>query len=95
MLVVAQVALSLLLLIGSGLFMRSLANLTTLDPGFRTENLISFSVDAPLSGYKLEQAPLIYTALQERISAMPGVNSVAIAENYLLSGNQWSMTVGG
>jgi len=93
-LVVAQVALSLLLLIGSGLFLRSLANLTTLDPGFRTENLISFSVDAPLSGYKLEQAPLIYTALQERISAMPGVNSVAIAENYLLSGNQWSMTVG-
>lgn len=92
-LVVAQVALSLLLLIGSGLFVRSLANLQGLDPGFRTENLITFNVDAPLSGYKVEQAPLVYSALRDRFAALPGVSAVAIAENSLMSGANWQMTV--
>ncbi len=92
-LVVAQVALSLLLLIVSGLFVRSLANLQTLDPGFRVEHLITFNVDAPLSGYKLDQAPLVYSALQDRFAALPGVGAVAIAENSLMSGANWQMTV--
>ena len=91
-LVVAQVALSLLLLIGSGLFVRSLANLQGLDPVFRVEHLIAFNVDAPLSGYTLEQTPVVYSALRDRFAAAPGVSAVAIAQNSLMSGADWRMT---
>ena len=55
-LVVTQVALSLLLLIGAGLFTRSLVNLRSLDPGFETERLLAFSVDPSLNGYDLDPA---------------------------------------
>jgi hypothetical protein len=55
-LVAAQVSLSLLLLIGAGLFIRSLGNLKDLDPGFRTANLIGFAVDPPMNGYKPDRS---------------------------------------
>ena len=51
-LVIAQVALSLLLLIGAALFIRSLRNLMAIDPGFDTTHLISFSVDPKMNGYE-------------------------------------------
>ena len=92
-LVVAQVALSLLLLIGSGLFVRSLFNLRAIDPGFRTENLISFNVDAPLAGYKTGQAAQIYEQLRERLAALPGVKAAVIAESALLRGVGWQNTI--
>ena len=93
-LVVAQVALSLLLLIGSGLFVRSLFNLRAIDPGFRTENLISFNVDAPLAGYKAGQAAQVYEQLRERLAALPGVNAAVIAETALLRGVGSQNTIG-
>jgi predicted permease len=89
-LVAGQVALSLLLLIGSGLFVRSLFNLRAIDPGFRTENLISFRVDAPLAGYKAGQATQVYEQLRERLAALPGVNAAMIAESPLLAGVGWN-----
>ena len=55
-LVVAQVALSLLLLVGAGLFARSLHNLRQLEPGFDAERLLVFSVDPPLAGYEPRRA---------------------------------------
>src|SRR5206468_9762425 len=54
-LVAAQVALSLLLLIGAGLFTRSLVNLRSLNPGFEPERLMTFSVDPALNGYGVER----------------------------------------
>ena len=51
-LVVAQISLSLMLLIGAGLFARSLFNLRNLHPGFTTENLLTFAIQPPLSGYR-------------------------------------------
>ena len=53
-LVAVQVALSLLLLVGAGLFVRTLANLRQLGPGFTAERLLAFNVDPSLNGYKVE-----------------------------------------
>jgi predicted permease len=92
-LVVAQVSLSLLLLVGAGLFTQSLANLRRLDPGFRTENLVSFKVDAALAGYSPERTRQIYKSMLDRIESIPGVKSASLAENTLLGGDYMMITV--
>jgi len=75
-LVVGQLALSLLLLIGAGLFARSLFNLLRVNPGFRTERLLTFAVDPPLNGYAKERGVALIHDLQERLSRMAGVTAV-------------------
>ena len=92
-LVTAQVSLSLLLLIGAGLFVRSLQNLKKLDPGFKTSNLVSFQIDPTLSGYKPEQAKLFYRQLADRLASIPGTRSSALAVVPLLSFSEWDGTV--
>jgi len=96
-LVIAQVTLSLLLLIGAGLFIRSLHNLKDLDPGFRTANLLTFSVDPPLNGYKEERTLQFYRTLSERLDALPGVEADSLAIMPVLDGDEWdeSYTVEG
>ncbi|HLM54640.1 MAG TPA: ABC transporter permease [Pyrinomonadaceae bacterium] len=84
-LVVAQVALSLLLLVGAGLFLRTLFNLRRVEPGFDTRNLLLFGVDPGLLGYKDERLADLYRRLTERIEAVPGVTSVTFSRNALLS----------
>jgi predicted permease len=74
--IVAQVALSLMLLVGAGLFGRSLFNLMNEDPGFRTEKLLRFSVDPSLNGYDVARGRVFYRELQQRLAALPGVRSV-------------------
>lgn len=78
-LVVAQVALSLLLLIGAGLFVHSLKNLKDLDPGFRTTNLVSFAVDPTLSGKPQTWSLDYYRRLSERTQSLPGATSSTLA----------------
>jgi len=96
-LVAAQVALSLLLLIGAGLFIRSLSNLKGLDPGFRTTNLIGFAVDPPMNGYQPERSLDFYRRLRESLDALPGVESSSLAVMPVLTGDEWdsSMAVEG
>jgi predicted permease len=77
--IVAQVALSLLLLVGAGLFARSLFNLVTQNPGFHAEKLLTFSVDPSLNGYDATRGFSFYRDLQQRLSAMPGVRAVGAA----------------
>jgi len=72
-LVVAQVALSLLLLVGAGLFTRSLANLRALDPGFRPDRLVTFRVDPALSGHDPGERLTFFDRLTEVLRAEPGV----------------------
>jgi len=88
-LVVAQVALSLVLLIGAGLFLQSLNNLRDLRPGFDTRNLVTIAVEPTLGGYKPELAREYYRQLTERLEALPGVKSVALAVMPLLVGYEW------
>ncbi len=96
-LVVAQVFLSLLLLIGAGLFVRSLRKLDTLNPGFRTHNLVAFSIDPRLNGYSKERTPIFYRQLLEKLRATAGVESAAFAIVRVLDDNDWenSITVEG
>jgi len=92
-LVVAQVALSLLLLVGAGLFVRSLTNLLAQDPGFTPTNLLSFSVDGALNGYNGTRAQQFHRTLVERVSALPGVTAAALATQPLLQGVSWQSTM--
>ena len=92
-LVVAQVALSLLLLIGAGLFTRSLMNLRHLNPGFEPHHVIAFSVDPSLSGYEPDRRLTFFKDVQEEVAAEPGVRSVSMAEVPLMTNSDMSHTV--
>jgi predicted permease len=87
-LVVAQVALSLLLLVGAGLFLRTLRNLHQVDIGFKAQNLLLFRVDPRLSGYKNEQIKALYQRLFARLEAVPGVHAVTFSRHPLLAGSR-------
>jgi predicted permease len=88
-LVVAQVALSIVVLAGAGLLVRSLHKLQMLDPGFDTRNILLFSLNPTIAGYKDDQTMQLYRQLQQRFAALPGVISATYSENALLSGD-WS-----
>ena len=92
-LVAAQVSLSLLLLIGAGLFVRSLSNLKDLNPGFEVNHLVSFQVDPTLSGYKLERAKQFYKQLALDLGGLPGVTSAGLCVVPPLSFDEWDSTV--
>jgi len=96
-LVIAQVTLSLLLLIGAGLFVRSLRNLRNLGPGFPSQNLIGFEIDPSLTGYSVERLKVFYPQLSESLASIPGVQSVGLSSVRILEDNEWdsSMTVEG
>ena len=79
-LVAAQVALSLVLLIGAGVFARSLANLLHYDLGFRPERLLVFSINPALSGYRGAETAAFVDRIRTRLSSVPGVVSVAASQ---------------
>lgn len=91
-LVVAQVTLSLVLLVAAGLFAKSLWKLRTADPGFRTDSLLSFKVDPSLNGYSNERAVAFFDRFSEQLGAVPGVQSVTVAEAALLENRVSTMT---
>ena len=92
-LVIAQVSLSLLLLIASALFVRSLANLRELDPGFETQSVIAFSVDPPLNGYNDARTTVFYRQLTAAVSRLSGVQANGYGVMRLLTGDEWDSTV--
>jgi putative ABC transport system permease protein len=84
-LVTAQVALSLVLLIAAGVFARSLANLLHYNLGFRPERLLVFSVNPALNGYSSASTASLIDRLRERLAALPGVVSVGATQMTPLS----------
>ena len=92
-LVVVQVALSLLLLVGAGLFVRTLLNLQRVDPGFNTQNLLLFGVEPGLIGYKDEKLRQLYQQISERMESVPGVQAVTFSRMPLLSFGSSSSSV--
>jgi predicted permease len=86
-LVVTQVALSLMLLISAGLFVRTLRNLQDVDAGFNTEKLLLFRVDPRLNGYSAAQIASLYQQMIEQIEALPGVSSATISRHRMIGGS--------
>jgi predicted permease len=86
-LVAAQVALTMLLLVGAGLLTRTLWNLRGVDLGLKPEQLITFSVAPELSGYSPEKTIAFTDRLLESLAASPGVDGVAVAEVPILTNN--------
>ena len=93
LLVAAQVSLAVVLLIGAGLFVRTLRNLRALSPGFQTSGVASFSVDPTLSGYNADRAKQFYKELNQNIDALPGVRKSALAVVRLLNFDEWDSTI--
>lgn len=85
-LVSAQVALSMLLLVGAGLFVRTLVSLTNVDLGFRPDRLLVFRTDASRNGYQGRRLAGVYAQMREKIAALPGVDSVAMSQHGLIQG---------
>jgi predicted permease len=86
-LLVAQVAISLVLLIGAGLFLRTIQNLRNVDVGFNTQNLLLFGVNPRLNGYDQARSGQFFRDTADAIRALPGVRSVSWSAQAFLSGN--------
>ncbi len=84
-LVVVQVALSLLLLVGAGLFVRTLLNLQRVEPGFNAQNLLLFDIRPGLIGFKDEKLTQLYERATERLEAVPGIKAVTFSRMALLA----------
>ncbi len=88
-LVCAQVMVSAVLLIPTGLFLKSLVNLMHVDLGMKTENVIGFSVSPALNGYKQAQTHALFERIESEMAAIPGAKGVAAAMVPLIAGNNW------
>jgi len=87
-LMIVQIALSLVLLVGTGLFIRTLRNLQNVDPGFNSHQLALFRLDATSAGYNREQFAALQARLQTRLESIPGVRAVTFSRVPLLSGTR-------
>jgi predicted permease len=86
LLIAGQVALSTLLLAGAGLFVRTLVNLSSIDPGFQARQLLIFNVDGSRSGYEGDKLLELYERIREKVAAIPGVRAATLSAVALISG---------
>src|SRR5262249_27170465 len=92
-LVGAQVALSVLLLVQAGLFARSLANLRELGTGFPTESLVAFNLNPSHAGYDAKRSFAFFEQLTDDLRAVPGVREVGLANMGIIQNNEWDSTI--
>lgn len=84
-LVIGQVALSIVVLIGAGLFLRSLNHARAINPGFDAEHILTLSFNTAAQKYDATKAEQFYQQLSNRVQALPGVQSVSLAQSAPLS----------
>ena len=92
-LLVVQVAVSLVLLVGAGLFLKTLSNLRDVDVGFKPDNLLLARLDPSRSGYDSEQAVSVYERITEKLQVIPGVRAVSLSRFAFLNGSTWVSTL--
>jgi predicted permease len=96
LLVVAQIAISLLLLVAAGLFARTLANLHAIPLGFNRADVLLFELNAPQSGYPPEKVADFYAGVRQRLIEVPGVRDVTLSHASLIrAGRAHPITAGG
>jgi predicted permease len=88
-----QIALSMALLVGAGLFTRSLLNISRVDLGLKIDNLVTFGISPELNGYKPERSAVLFERLEDELTAAPGVTAVTAARVPALAGNNWGTSV--
>jgi len=93
LLVGAQVALSVVLIVGAGLFVQTLRNLSKLQMGYGTERLVQVTLDPRFAGYQEKQVPALARHLLERVASVPGVRSVSRTSWPLMIGSSTSMGI--
>ena len=86
--VAAQIALSLILLIGAGLFLRTLMNLRSVNLGYKSDQLTMMELDVAQAGYKNAERPIIYQRVLEKVRSLPGVEAATYSGNGLFSGSE-------
>jgi predicted permease len=92
-LIVVQVALSIVLLVAAGLFLRTLWNLQCVDYGFDAKNVLLFDVNPSLNGYKGDRLGDIYRQISEQVDAIPGVKSSTVSLYPILKGWGWGQGI--
>ena len=93
MLVVSQIAISLLLLVAAGLFVRTLSNLQSLDMGFDRENVLLFKLNARQAGHRDPEIISFFSDLAKRFAALPGVRHATLANSPLIGAGAWGWPV--
>ena len=92
-LVTAQMALSMALLIAAGLFIRSLANVSRIDLGLETANVVAFRISPDMSGYEPADRLVLVDRLEQALAAQPGVTDVTVSVVPILTGSSWGNNV--
>ncbi len=92
-LVMVQIALATALLIGAGLFMKSLVNVTRVDLGLKVDNVVTFGISPVRSGYDSTRSRLLFERVEETLAAVPGVSGVTTSMVPLLAGDNWGTDV--
>jgi predicted permease len=82
-----QVALSTMLVVGSALFIRTLINLNSIDPGFRADHLLLFDINPSSKQYPAPKDVALHVRLEEALRSVPGVQSVTLTDNPLVAGD--------
>jgi putative ABC transport system permease protein len=90
LLIVGQVAMCVILLTATGLFLRSLQQAATIDIGFRANGIVSLSVDPRINGYNAERTVQLLADIRRRVAALPGVISVVATDSVPLNGGNRS-----
>ncbi len=92
-LIAVQVALSLVLVVGAGLFVRTVMKLVRQDIGFDREHVLMLRIETELAGYKEQQLEPLYQRMRDRLNALPGVRESAVALYTPMRGMNWSGSV--
>ncbi|HEV2381984.1 MAG TPA: ABC transporter permease [Terriglobia bacterium] len=93
LLMVSQVAITLVMVVAAGLFVRTLENLRSVALGFQPENVLTFRLDARQAGHRDPEIAMFYENLRERFAALPGVRSASLTDIPLI-GDNWVTGVG-
>ncbi|MEO5898038.1 MAG: ABC transporter permease [Vicinamibacterales bacterium] len=88
-----QIAISMTLLIAAGLFVKSLANVSRVELGIKTDNLVTFGVSPELNAYAPERSQVLFSRIEQEMAAAPGVTGVTAGLIAILAGNNWATDV--